>query len=136
MRKTGPPVGSGHRATQARVRLLRSRSAEQGGHRESTHARPGLLTGSLLLAIFASAASALSGGATDIVSGSHRRVGAGSAARRNRPAISDSGRFVAFESRAALDPIVAESNGIQNIYVRDRQSPGHTVLITEVFRPP
>ncbi|MGC4941079.1 choice-of-anchor D domain-containing protein [Kribbella sp. DT2] len=58
---------------------------------------------------------------------------AGDAAAASSPAISGNGRYVAFESAAHLDPGVAERPGSVNIYVRDRQSPGRTVLISRAL---
>lgn len=43
-------------------------------------------------------------------------------------AVSATGRWVAFESRAALDPLAVD--GMSNIYVRDRDNPDRLVLLT------
>ena len=74
-------------------------------------------------------AGAVSPGSTEVVSVSaegNDPVGAASS-----PAISADGRQIAFESRAALDPVVRPSEDPPyNIYVRDRRAPGRTVLIS------
>ena len=44
------------------------------------------------------------------------------------PAISGDGRYVAFADNARLDPAARE--GFDDIYVRDRAAPGHTVLLS------
>ncbi|MEV8374608.1 choice-of-anchor D domain-containing protein [Kribbella sp. NPDC056861] len=57
--------------------------------------------------------------------------GGGDPAAASAPAISGNGRYVAFESKTQLDPGVRPVPGDPvNVYVRDRRSPGHTVLIS------
>lgn len=54
-------------------------------------------------------------------------------------AISADGRYVAFSDTTPLDPLITASNQdgqLSNIYVRDRNAPGHTVLISRAELAP
>ncbi|MET9274201.1 choice-of-anchor D domain-containing protein [Kribbella sp. NPDC003557] len=89
-----------------------------------------LLTASVTAAVTAPSAVADSPGRTEVASVG--AAGNGSAGAASSPAVSADGTQVAFESRAALDPVVAPGSPY-NVYVRDRRSPAHTVLISRAL---
>lgn len=75
------------------------------------------------------AAVAVSPGRTEAVS--IGAAGTDPSGPASSPAVSADGSQVAFESRAVLDPVVQPSaSAPYNVYVRDRRSPGRTVLIS------
>ncbi|MCR6487832.1 choice-of-anchor D domain-containing protein [Amycolatopsis sp. OK19-0408] len=87
-----------------------------------------LVVASALAAGQVAAWGAVSPGGTEVLSVADNGVSGTGA----DPAVSASGRYVAFSSRDALDPLVT-TDELSDVYVRDRWAPGRTVLISRGY---